>query len=146
MPSRDLNDLWPAVRMALHQSVQLYHERWGQDPDVRFICVFRSHEEQHSAYDKYLAGGKHASPPGLSLHEFKPVAAVDFGVFDRSGAYLVGQQDEIHYLHFGECAEEWGLEWGGRWLGRKCDPSHVQAKGYTWEMARDKVEPEVLHV
>jgi hypothetical protein len=142
-PERQPRDLYPEVNRRFIDGIDLMREKHGPDPEIRLLCAHRSTARQAELYQAHLEGGPHASPPGKSLHEFLPSAALDFGCFSK-GTYLIGEKWLFLYQDFGEIMESLGFEWGGRWAEKKFDPSHVQPKGYTLEMARRKVPPIFL--
>ena len=143
MSSRDPADLWPQLRNRLHVACVIYHRAYGRDHAVRVICTYRSELEQEDLHRASLAGGPRASRAGESLHNYRPSAAFDIGIFGVLGQYLAGEDDLVWYERFGEICESIGLEFGGRWPGKKQDPSHIQVRGYTWEMARQNTEPRI---
>lgn len=100
--------------------------------DVRIISGTRTQAEQQALYQKYLAGGPQAAPPGHSNHNFG--LAVDLGIFDPTVAgarsYIDGHDSARSTKVYRQIArsvgEGLGVEWGGDW--KRSDPPHFQIR------------------
>jgi hypothetical protein len=135
--SHDLNDLDPELRMRWHCVVRDYHQQYGNNPEVRVTTVYRSEAEQAA-----LPKGIKKAAPGKSLHQYRPCRALDFSLIDSVTGYVRGETPhELGlYARVGHLAIRYGLEWAGTWA-TGIDPSHVQCRMYTWQMAKAGLAP-----
>ena len=138
--SRDQNDLHPnlAKRWALAHAE--FNEKHPDLPQVFLTQTYRTPEDQEKLYAQgRTEPGKVVTNarPGQSLHNYYPALAFDIAF--KRGAELYW--DISLFRAFAAIANSHELEWGGDWQGFKDNP-HFQPPNYTWEMARQKLEPE----
>jgi hypothetical protein len=99
----------------------------GPDEDAwRIIFAVRTHEEQQALYEKHLAGGPLAAPPGRSAHEYG--LAVDICRLVGTG---ITQKERWDYDHPAwariRAAVDAHPRLHGGWHFPVEDPDHLQA-------------------
>ncbi len=138
--SRDPNDLHPQLAKRWTLAHAEFNEKHPDLPQVFLTQTYRTPEDQEKLYAQgRTEPGKVVTNAraGRSLHNYYPALAFDIAF--KRGAELYW--DISLFRAFAAIANSHELEWGGNWKGFKDNP-HFQPPNYTWEMARQKIEPE----
>jgi|ERR1041385_3968202 peptidoglycan L-alanyl-D-glutamate endopeptidase CwlK len=139
MASRDVKDLHPELAKRWTQAKDRYAAKFPDLPQPFLTQTYRSSEEQAASYaqgrttpGKIVTNAK----PGQSLHNYHPALAFDIAFKkDRQVYWTIDL-----FKKFAATARWFGLEWGGDWKTFQDNP-HFQVPNYTWQMAKDGVEP-----
>jgi hypothetical protein len=87
--------VWRVDRALLEPGFASDVNQLADDPGEWYVTYgFRTHEVQKALYDKYLAGGPRAAPPGHSAHESGLAVDVALVVDDAGKAHT-----EWNYTH-----------------------------------------------
>ena len=126
MPSRDIQDLHPILRIAYSKAIDAYKIKYPNDPQPFTTCTYRSEDEQNQLYNSKpkVTNAK----GGESPHNYRPALAFDIAFIvlnkklDWNTKYFQNLADILKTI-------EPKVEWGGSWIKFK-DAPHYQLKNW----------------
>ena len=139
MASRDLKDLHPELVKRWKLAVEKYAEKYPDAPQPFLTQTYRSPEEQAETFAQgRTVPGKIVTNAraGQSLHNYQPSLAFDIAFKKDRQVYWMMDL----FKKFAAIAKRFELEWGGDWTTFQDNP-HFQVPHYTWQMAKNGVEP-----
>lgn len=134
-------NLHPGLLERWRKAKAIWDEKYPDGPAVILTCTYRSPQEQNTLYaqGRTIGGPKVTNARGgQSLHNYLPALA-----FDVAFLKINGQLDwsEGHFKEFAQIVKGFGgVDWGGDWSSFK-DMPHFQPENFSWQKARDGIEP-----